>query len=251
MISSAGCAPPCSTAEASDVLRNDASPAEAAAAGKPGSKPRRRTRERILETSLALFNNFGEPNVTTSVIADELNISPGNLYYHFSSKDEITSTLFLQFEKEIERTLAAPSTRPANVEDVWLFLHLLFEAVWRYRFLYRDLDDLLSRNRLLEVRFKRLVSHKTDVATALCRGLVAQGQMQAGADEIRALATNMACVATCWLSFEYVRNPRNMVESAVLAQGAYQVMCMIAPFLAGTGRTLFERLAQEYLSAVA
>jgi AcrR family transcriptional regulator len=211
-------------------------------------KPKRRTRERILEVSLELFNRFGEPNVTTSFIADELGISPGNLYYHFHSKDEIIDTLFAAFERGIEGVLTAPATRPANVEDVWLFLHLLFEAIWRYRFLYRDLNDLLSRNRTLEIHFKRLLAHKTDAACALCNDLVRHGQMRAQPGEIRALGTNMALVATYWLSFEYVRNPRHLIEAEVLARGAYQTMTMIAPFLVGPARALFERLAREYLA---
>jgi AcrR family transcriptional regulator len=211
-------------------------------------KPKRRTRSRILETSLRLFNDFGEPNVTTTLIADEMNISPGNLYYHFRSKDEIVDNLFGEFEREVDGVLAAPTARTANVEDVWLFLHVLFEAMWRYRFLYRDLNDLLSRNRLLEVHFKRLLEQKTKTAAALCDALAAAGEMRASRAEIAALAVNMVVVLTYWLSFEYVRDPRHPQEEATLARGAYQVMALVAPFLAGQSRSLFERLAAAYVA---
>ena len=48
--------------------------------------------------------------------------------------------------------------RPPNVEDIWLFLHLVFEGIWKFRFLYRDINELLSRNRMLETHFKRIVA---------------------------------------------------------------------------------------------
>lgn len=210
-------------------------------------KPPRRTRERIVETSLRLFNDFGEPNVTTTVIADELNISPGNLYYHFRNKDQIVNTIFAAFEREIGALLAGPRERELSAEDMWLFLHLLFEAIWRYRFLYRDINDLLSRNRMLEIHFKRLLESKSRAARLLCEGLVRAGEMQASAAEIQALATNMVVITTYWLSYEYVREPRNPREGDLLARGAYHVVTLVAPFLRGDARMLFERLSQEYL----
>lgn len=211
-------------------------------------KPKRRTRERILETALALFNNFGEPNVTTQLISDDMGISPGNLYYHFHSKDEIIESLFADFERGIEETLAVPSRRTTDVEDIWLFLHLVFENIWKYRFLYRDINELLSRNRVLEIHFKRILAHKVKTAASICEGLVATGDMKASTAEIQTLAVNMTVLATYWLSFEFVREPRKPIDAAALARGAFQVMSLAAPYLQGRPRALFESLSKEYLS---
>ncbi len=213
-------------------------------------KPPRRTRERILALALRLFNDLGEPNVTTSAIADEMNISPGNLYYHFRNKDDIVDALFEQFEREIDPLLDGPQGEPVHFEDAWLFLHLLFESIWRYRFVYRDLNDLLSRNRRLEMHFRSIVDRKTAAARRLCRALAA-GSPGRGDGEIESLATNMVVVATYWLSFEYIRNARRFgdadYQSAAMARGACQVLSLLAPWLEPEGRQLFARLSQEYL----
>lgn len=215
-------------------------------------KPPRRTRERILAVALRLFNDFGEPNVNTTLISEEMKISPGNLYYHFKNKDDIINCIFQQFEREIDQLLAVPTARSANVEDAWLFLHLLFEQIWKYRFFYRDLNNLLSNNRTLEIKFKQLLSEKVRVARRLCEGLQSTGELAASAREIEALATNMVVIATYWLSYSYVLDPRRSNEPAVagaaLQRGCYQVMALTAPYLSGNSRALFEKLAAEYLS---
>lgn len=214
-------------------------------------KPKRRTRERILELSLKLFNDFGEPNVTTTIIAGEMNISPGNLYYHFDNKDQIVNAIFADFEKEMDALLGAPLKRlegagAINVEDTWLFLHLVFELIWKYRFIYRDLTDLLSRNRIIETHFKRILDDSSKVALALAAGLRRAGELDAGDAQIKTLATNMVLIATYWLNFEYVRNPRKEIDSAAMSRGVFQMMSMVAPYLKGDARALFERLAAQY-----
>lgn len=214
-------------------------------------KAPRRTRERILELSLRLFNEFGEPNITTTVISEEMNISPGNLYYHFRNKDDIVNSIFGQFEEEINRRLAIPAERRPSIEDVWLYLHWMFELVWRYRFFYRDMNDLLSRNRKLELHFKQILAQKVKVAKHLCEELRTEKALEASDAAIDALATNMVVVATYWLSYEYVRNPRNYSEQKVmseaLARGCYQVLSVIEPFLRGDTHSLFDKLSSEYL----
>ncbi|SNT20936.1 transcriptional regulator, TetR family [Noviherbaspirillum humi] len=212
------------------------------------SKAPRRTRDRILELSLRLFNDFGEPNITTTVIAEEMRISPGNLYYHFRNKDDIVDSLFDQFGAEIGRMLAVPADRRPTIDDVWNYLHLMFELVWQYRFFYRDLSDLLSRNRKLELRFKEIFAHKIGVARQLCIGLRGDQLFEGSDAEIDALASNIVVVATYWLSYEYVRNPRKFSEqeAETLSRGCYQVLSLIAPYLRAETRARFQKLAEDY-----
>ncbi len=214
-------------------------------------RPRRRTRERILETALRLFNELGEPTVTTQAVADAMGISSGNLYYHFRDKAEIVACLFEDFERDMEATLAAPLQHVPTVEDVSVYLRGIFETIWRHRFLYRDVNELLSRNRTLELRFRTILGKQEDAAVRICTGQVAAGFVVATPREIRTLAINMVVIATWWMSFEFARNPRQPLDQRTMARGVFQVMACAAPYLAGKARELFEALAAEQESAPA
>jgi len=227
----------------------------AVAAGKGGAAVKAReaagqpkTRDRILAISLEMFNAQGEPNVTTNHIADELEISPGNLYYHFRNKDDIAEHLFAQFEQQMDQALLVPEGRLPNLDDIWFQMHLIFECIWKHRFIYRDLVDLLSRNRKLKMHFSRILKRAQESIVAVCRGLVDAGLMAATVVEIDSVASNILLATTFWLNFEQIRPASSSLkQEANLGRGIFQIMMLLAPFLKEAERTHLNKLAQQYV----
>jgi AcrR family transcriptional regulator len=213
------------------------------------TKKPRRTAERILEVTLELFNRFGEPNVSTTLISAELGISPGNLYYHYPAKEELINRLFDRYERALNDLLRAADD-VVNVEDAWLFFHMLFELIWQYRFLYRDLNDLLSKNRRLETHFQFVLKNKSKAVQAVLDGLQRGNALQIELRDVEPVATAMVVVLTYWLSFEYVRDPRRALEpesaGAALMRGAFHVLSLLQPYLASDQREHLQSLVGNY-----
>ena len=197
-------------------------------------KAPRRTFDRIASVTLDLFNRFGEPHVSTTMISAELGISPGNLYYHFPSKDKLVNHLYDQFEVSILSLLEAGGD-VQDIEDAWFFLHSLFERVWDHRFLYRDLNHLLSGNRHLETHFHAVLERKAQALRHMLQSLAAAEVMQISPDAAQTLSTSMAVMVTYWLSYEYVRDPRHAMEpesaSLAMRRGARHVLSLLTPYL--------------------
>jgi AcrR family transcriptional regulator len=181
-----------------------------------------------------------------------MRISPGNLYYHYPAKDELINALYDRYEAALHELLQAADD-VGNVEDAWLFFHMLFELIWQYRFLYRDLNDLLSRNRRLETHFQFVLQHKGQAVRALLAGLGLGGAIRLEAREAAPVATAMVVVLTYWLSYEYVRDPRRALEpanaAASLARGAYHTLSLLLPYLDPASRAHLHALVGPYADA--
>jgi len=216
-------------------------------------KAPRRTAERIQTAALQLFNRFGEPNVATTLIASEMGISPGNLFYHYASKELLVNSLFDSYQAEMRELLpAAADVR--DLEHSWFFMHSLFELVWRYRFIYRDLNDLLSKNRHVEGQMKDILALKEQALGQLLGQLQSAKLLQQTATERTHCATHMVVMLTWWLSYEYVRNPRHAMEDASaqhgVLHGAQQVLSLMLPYLANTPKAQLQALMQVYADAL-
>jgi AcrR family transcriptional regulator len=201
-----------------------------------------KTRDRILECALLLFNQQGEPNVSTMEIANELEISPGNLYYHFHGKEPLVMELFERFRHELAPLLDPPADARLDAEDYWLFLHLIVERLSHYRFLFQDLSNLASRLPKLARGIRNLLnSIKRTLASLLAR-LKAEGQVTSDTQALGQLVEQITM--TLLFSLDYQRILDREGETRVVV---YQIMMLVAPHLMPGARHAAEQLARHYL----
>ncbi|MFJ3467506.1 TetR/AcrR family transcriptional regulator [Pseudomonas sp. NPDC090201] len=201
-----------------------------------------KTRDRILECALQLFNLQGEPNVSTLEIANELDISPGNLYYHFHGKEPLVMELFERFQVELAPLLDPPADARLEAEDYWLFLHLIVERLSHYRFLFQDLSNLAGRLPKLARGIRNLLnSIKRTLASLLAR-LKAEGQVTSDTQALGQLVEQITM--TLLFSLDYQRILDREGETRVVV---YQIMMLVAPHLKPGARHASEKLAMHYL----
>jgi AcrR family transcriptional regulator len=169
----------------------------------PGS-----TTERILEASLKLFNEHGFRNVPALKIAMHLGISPGHLAYHFKSKNDIVVAVFPQLEKEVRETKKPggpflPSEAASHQIGV-------FRTLWRYRFFFNALTQLLPDEPELSERFFSLQENVIGAMRDLFDELIAQGYMRPVAPNSTPMMARCCWMMwLSWLRFEHIANPRN------------------------------------------
>jgi AcrR family transcriptional regulator len=205
------------------------------------------TRDRILEASLRLFNEQGLAAVSTHRIAAELGISPGNLHYHFKTKGLIVAWLFRRFEHRVTPCIDATSVAVA-LDDLWLSLHMTFEAVSEYRFIYRDVNHLLNEFPELESPIQALTARNATAAQALCAGLASAGVVDADAQELEMISLQIVFTATCWFTFKRL-TPRGGAGArhSDAALAAYYTLTLLSPYVVGEARDYLNYLRAKYL----
>lgn len=110
------------------------------------------TKQHILDTALALFNEHGTGAISTNHIAEAAGISPGNLYYHYRSKQDIIRALFERLFAETDTRLNLATDRLPTVVDMVGLVRVNFDILSEFRFIYRELLALLRQDPALHQR---------------------------------------------------------------------------------------------------
>ena len=211
------------------------------------AKPNK-TKDRILQISLQLFNERGERSVTTNHIAAELGISPGNLYYHFRNKQEIIKELAQQYQAETLEMLALPVDRPLNANDKISYFQVLSNQLWAYRFIHRDFYHLVENNEDFRKIYPRFAGQVMQQGQKIYRAFVDAGLMKMTDSEIEALIINLWIVLTNWTNFLYMSghiSDNTHLEEKWVWQALRQMVFLEGPYLMGESRQTYEQLLRS------
>lgn len=208
-----------------------------------------KTRDKILKKSLDLFNEQGERKVSTNHIAAALEISPGNLYYHFRNKDEIIFELFLQYESATRALLMAPEDRLLTYADKLGYFEGILENMWEYRFLHRDLEHLIADSPVLQERYQQFALQVMAQGRRIYQRLAESGLVEAQDDEVEALILNIWVLITSWIPFLHASGLFGRSETLsrdIIKHGIYQMIQLEAPYLRGEARDKLPEMKARY-----
>lgn len=205
-----------------------------------------RTKDKILQASIELFNQVGERQVTTNHIAAHLGISPGNLYYHFRNKEDIVRQIFKEYAKLLETRIKPPSDKAEALDALASYLDAVFELMWRFHFFYANLPDILSRDPALQQDYQQVQQGVLARVTAVLRALKQSGVIQIDDEDITDLAHSIKLLVTFWISYLKTQSPDKNIDQASVYKGVLKVLLMFKPYATEQAIPRINRLREHY-----
>jgi AcrR family transcriptional regulator len=188
------------------------------------------TRDRILNQALTLFNDMGVESTSTNHIAAALEMSPGNLYYHFRNKEAIIRELFGRLYDRWDHAFTLPEHPSPSLDDLQRLVHANFEIMWEFRFVYRELATLLRKDAELQAGYLQVRARGYTGFQELVTHFAAAGVLRPIDTE-----TCHALADFCWLISEFwlpnLEISGITITTSAMAQGTKRMLQLFAPYL--------------------
>lgn len=208
-----------------------------------------KTKDKIIQGSIELFNQQGERNVTTNHIAEHIGISPGNLYYHYRNKDDIIRSIYKLYEKNLDQMFQPKDANSSGMDEMMYYLDRVFYSMWQFRFFYANLPDILARDSELHKRYliaqkalyQRLITTLTQVKS--------QGYMTLDDNMMDDLAHTLKLVVAFWISYQHTQDLSDITQSTI-SKGVIKVINIVKGYLTERGLVYMNEIENNYLEMI-
>ena len=199
------------------------------------------TKDKIIATAIDLFNIHGTKAISTNHIAKEMGISPGNLYYHFRSKNDIIRSISDNFSNELGSVL---KIQLDTISDFSSNLTSLFNRFFKiqqsYQFLFlegvhltkqdsRLLDNYTNLRSLIKKGYHELLSNLVKIKIMKRQSL----------NIIDDLMDAQWIIMWYWINHTIL--DRNTYDDFQIKKGIKLSFSIIKPQLTSIGKVAFDR----------
>lgn len=190
-----------------------------------------KTRDKIIQASITLFNEQGERNVTTNHIAAHLGISPGNLYYHFRNKEDIILSIYEEYARNLLLdTIPKVTSEVRPLDTIILYMDAVFQMMMKFRFFYSNLPVLLDKNPSLREKYVEVQHSIAERVSQLLISLRRANMIDFDDEELNDMVSILRLINTFWLSFYQTQNIVTEINDSVFYQGVLKILAILRPY---------------------
>lgn len=202
-----------------------------------------KTKQRILQAALDLFNEFGYQQVTIRMIALKLKMSSGNLNYHFKKREDILEALYFKMVIDFDQRIENLPETDISFDQIIGDIRLSMERMIQYKFIWTDLYTILKVNEKIFDHFSTVYNNRIEGTLFLFKRLGEMGMMRTAVipREYEMLSERMINFGDTWIYSSEVYRIKNSQEHVESQSRA--MLAMIYPYLTPKGATEYLKIA--------
>ena len=195
-----------------------------------------KTKQRILDTALRLFNEQGLAKVTLRTIAGEMKISQGNLNYHFKKREDIIRALYQELVEKMNKGFDLSQNQSLNLKAMQEMSAIIYSNLYEYRFFMLDFTQVMRSDESIKKHYQDLLKLREDQFGVMCGALVENGLMRREElpNEYLNLFRRMQLIGDFWLPYTEIRN--NSITKEAEADYLEMLLQMVYPYLTEKGK---------------
>jgi len=197
------------------------------------------TKTNIIKAATFLFNRNGFANVRLQQIADEADVSIGNLAYHYATKKDILHKIYEDLVKRQIESLNELNLVPIfeNLDRHWEHVFAMQEE---YAFFYQDTLEVLRFDESIKEKYQKHIRWEKDQFVRLIEFNVARAAIKPmdSSEEINRKAEQLWLIESSWL-------PRALISGLVFSNSGSFKLSMwqaLIPHLSQIGQQEYDQL---------
>lgn len=201
----------------------------------------KKTKPRILNTALRLFNELGLAKVTLRSIANEMGISQGNLCYHYKKREDILEALYHQLVAKMDEVIALASSSPPSLATSFMVSKEMMQHFFDYRFFMLDFVQIMREQKKIHEHYQQLSQLREQQFIGMFQLWVQEGLMRPEEfeGEYQSLYIRYNILGDFWLSSAITKGAINF---EVVEEYNLIIFQNIYPYLTPKGKKQFKEI---------